>query len=72
MSASSKTVRKLLRELDRNHPEVQVEQGGKHYRVMRGDEFVCSIPITPSDARAIKNCCAVLRRRGVPIRTVTG
>lgn len=41
-----------------------IEQGGKHLRVSRNGSLYVTLPVTPSDRRAIKNAEAQLRKIG--------
>lgn len=60
-----KDLRQLLRRVDRLGWTIQ--QGGSHLKVIGPNGAFVTVPSTPSDWRAIRNCRAQLRRAGCPL-----
>lgn len=63
----SRQVKQMVRTLEREHSFVNVTgKGHVKMRSPKGELFV--LPSTPSDHRAMKNACAMLRRAGYPVK----
>ena len=62
------TVKDLVRHLEKQ-PGLTVEKAKNgHHKVRRNGNYLATVPSTTKDAnRSIRNCVALLRRKGVSI-----
>lgn len=58
-----KEVRPLIRRILAGGAEIR--QGGKHPKVYKDGQFICTLPMTAGDRRSLKNTEKQLERAGV-------